>query len=198
MRRKNDGGPTILSRLSRSSLSELLFVIAAAGFLSISSSFIAVAASPDVVTVKTRQGMNNIKIVGLINEYRAKNGLTLLRQNSRLGMSTSLKVKDMVRQSYFAHTNPEGLPFSSNVRRARYDYRSVAEVLAKGCRSEAQVLALWAKSPTHNDALLDPAFREINCSSSISHGVTYVACHLARPRMLAMSPFRRQYNRRLW
>lgn len=125
--------------------------------------------------------VNNTKVVNLINGYRARNGLGLLKQNPRLGISTSLKVKDMIRRSYFAHTSPEGRPFSDNIKKARYDYRSVAEVLAKGCKTESQVLALWAKSPPHNDALLDPAFSDINCSTSISHGLTYVACHLARP-----------------
>ena len=135
----------------------------------------------------TRQGINNVKIIRLINAYRVENGFVTLRQNPKLGMSTGFKIKDMVSQSYFAHTNPEGSPFSANVRRAKYEYRSVAEVLAKGCRNEAQVLRLWAKSPTHNDALLDPAFLDINCSSYYSHGLTYVACHLARPKMLAMT-----------
>lgn len=135
--------------------------------------------------------INNTKIVNLINGYRARNGLGLLKQNTRLGISTSLKTRDMIRKSYFAHTNPEGRPFSDNIKKARYDYRSVAEVLAKGCKTESQVLSLWAKSPPHNDALLDPAFSDINCSTSISHGLTYVACHLGSPRTLAMSSSRR-------
>lgn len=194
-RKKGRGRLIILSFLSGKSPSGPLFVILWAVLFGTSLSSISFAASADGIASRTRQEMNNTRIVGLINTYRVQNGLTLLRQNPRLGVSTSLKVKDMVRQSYFAHTNPEGLPFSNNVRKARYDYRSVAEVLAKGCRSEAQVLTLWSKSPTHNDALLDPAFRDVNCSSSFSHGVSYVACHLARPRMLAVSSWRRPYNR---
>lgn len=130
----------------------------------------------------TCRSMDNTKIINLINAYRLRNGLALLKPNSRLAASTSLKVKDMIRQSYFAHTNPEGRPFSDNIRKARYDYRSVAEVLAKGCRSEVQVLSLWIKSRAHNDALLDPVFSDINCSSSVSRGLAYVACHLGRPR----------------
>jgi uncharacterized protein YkwD len=157
-------------------------------FLCICAAPFAVAFSrASIGAALTCQRMNNTKIIKLINAYRTKNGLPILRQNPMLGMSTELKIKDMVRQSYFAHTNPEGRPFSDNVKRAKYDYRSVAEVLAKGCRSETQVLTLWAKSPAHNHALLDPAFLDINCSSSFSRGLTYVACHLGRPRIIAMN-----------
>jgi len=119
----------------------------------------------------------------LINDYRARNGLPILKPDTKLGKSTGLKVNDMIRQAYFAHTNPEGRPFHDNVRKAKYDYRSVAEVLAKGCRNEIQVLKLWVKSPAHNDALLDPAFVDVNCSNSYYRGLSYVACHLARPKV---------------
>lgn len=175
----------------RAAMHALSPVVAAAVFLCVSLFSDAVAVSPDGISTSTRERMNNTRIVDLINTYRARNGLTLLRPNNRLGLSTSLKVNDMVSQSYFDHTSPEGQRFSANVRKARYDYRSVAEVLAKGCRSETQVLKLWSKSPTHKDALLDPGFVDVNCSNSISGGITYVACHLAKPRMIAESSFRR-------
>jgi uncharacterized protein YkwD len=180
----------VLSSFCRRAV-HVLLPAASAAFLCVSLSSDAVAVSPDGIFVSTRERMNNIRIVDLINTYRARNGLTLLRPDGRLGLSTSLKVKDMISQSYFDHTNPEGQRFSADVRKARYDYRSVAEVLAKGCRSEAQVLKLWSKSPTHKEALLNPGFVDVNCSNSISGGITYVACHLAKPRMIAESPFRR-------
>jgi uncharacterized protein YkwD len=128
------------------------------------------------------EGMNSRRIIALINAYRSQNGLSTLRENPKLGMSAALKVDDMIRQSYFAHTSPDGRHFSDNVKKARYNYRSVAEVLARGCRDETQVIRLWSKSPSHNDALLNPAFQEINCSSSSCGSYRYVACHLARPR----------------
>lgn len=181
----------ILSSFCRRASHVLLPTVVLAVFLCVSLSSDAVAVSPDGISVSTREKMNNARIVDLINTYRARNGLTLLRSNPRLGLSTTLKVNDMISQSYFGHTSPQGRRFSANVRKARYDYRSVAEVLAKGCRSETQVLGLWSKSPTHNDALLNPGFVDINCSNSISGGITYVACHLAKPRMIAESPFRR-------
>jgi uncharacterized protein YkwD len=153
-------------------------------------------ASPDSHDDVPPQRLSSAKIVALINTYRSKKGLTPLRQNPRLGIGAGLKVKDMIEQSYFAHTNPEGLPFSHNIKEARCDYRSVAEVLAKGCKSEVQVLNMWAKSRSHSDALLNQTFLDVNCSSSISQGMTYVACHLGRPRMLASSPSRRYQGRR--
>lgn len=132
-----------------------------------------------------RASMDNRRIIDLINAYRSQNGLTVLRESPQLGRSTIFKINDMVRQSYFAHTDPEGRRFYDNVRKARYNFRSVAEVLAKGCRDEAQVVGLWTKSPSHKGALLNPTFLEINCSNSCFHGLTYVACHLARPKALA-------------
>jgi uncharacterized protein YkwD len=138
-------------------------------------------------TATTCQRINNLKIINLINAYRARKGLSVLRQDSRLGTSTGFKINDMIRLSYFSHTNPVGRPFYDNVKRARYDYRAVAEVLAKGCRNEGQVFDLWAKSRAHNEALLDPSFLDINCSSSYYRGRTYVACHLARPKKSPMT-----------
>jgi len=181
----------VLSSLRRGIVQVFLLFAAWAVFHCVFLSSGAVALSPDGISVSTSEGMNNTRIVELINTYRAQYGLSLLRPNGRLGLSARLKVKDMISQSYFDHTSPEGQRFSANVRQARYDYRSVAEVLARGCRSEAQVLRLWSKSPTHNKALLDPGFVDINCSNSISGGITYVACHLAKPRVIAESPFRR-------
>jgi uncharacterized protein YkwD len=133
-------------------------------------------------THENRIQMDSRKIIVLINAYRSKNGLSPLRENPSLGMSTILKVNDMVRRSYFGHTSPEGRSFSDNVKKARYNYRSVAEVLARGCRDESQVVRLWTKSSFHKDALLNPSFQEINCSSSSCAGYSYVACHLAWPR----------------
>ncbi len=123
--------------------------------------------------------LNNGEIIRLVNGFRQSQGLRPLKENVRLRQSARLKVNDMARKRYFGHTNPEGERFERNIQRVRYPYTNVAEILARGCDSERSALNVWIDSPRHRDAILDPVFRDIGCSSIPGRNDGwYIACHL--------------------
>lgn len=120
-------------------------------------------------------------IVLLVNECRAQNDLPPLQKNSCLKQSSGMKVDDMAGGGYFSHQNSQGEGFWVFVRRAHYQYRSVAEILARGGGNERQMVDAWMDSPDHRRAILDPELKDISCSTRLGGTTYYVACHLGRP-----------------
>jgi uncharacterized protein YkwD len=127
-------------------------------------------------------------IVLLVNECRAQNDLPPLREHSCLKQSSRMKVDDMAGGGYFSHRNSQGEGFWVFVRRAHYQYRSAAEILARGGGNERQMVDAWMDSPDHRRAILDPELKDISCSTRLSGTTYYVACHLGRPADKPMLP----------
>ena len=127
-------------------------------------------------------------IILLVNECRAQHDLPPLRENFCLKQSSRMKVDDMAGGGYFSHQNSQGEGFWVFVRRAHYQYRSAAEILARGGGNERQMVDAWMDSPDHRRAILDPEFKDISCSTRLSGTTYYVACHLGRPADKPMLP----------
>ena len=127
-------------------------------------------------------------IILLVNEYRSQNDLPPLMEHSRLKQSSRMKVEDMAEGGYFSHQNSQGEGFWVFVRRAHYQYRSAAEILARGGGNERQMVDAWMDSPDHRRAILDPEFKDISCSARLSGTTYYVACHLGRASDKPMLP----------
>jgi uncharacterized protein YkwD len=99
---------------------------------------------------------------GALNELRGSRGLPGLGQDARLTRAAQAHAEHMTREGYFSHQSPGG-PNGGNmaqrIRSAGCSAGAMAENIAKGQRSEAEVLAAWAASPGHLTNILGPRYR---------------------------------------
>lgn len=111
------------------------------------------------------------EVVALTNRHRAEAGLVPLVPSARLAAAAQAHDDDMVRRGFFAHESPDGRSVADRVRAAGYDFRVVAENLAAGQRTAAEVVQGWLDSPGHRANLLHPDVREIGVA--YAEGGTY-------------------------
>jgi len=100
------------------------------------------------------------KMVDLVNQERAKNGLPALKVNFELVKVARLKAKDMVDLNYFSHTSPTyGDPFAM-MRQFGITYLAAGENLA-GAPSVETAHQNLMNSPWHRANILNSSFTEI-------------------------------------
>lgn len=99
--------------------------------------------SPDVLA---EQGK---KIVALVDELRAENGLKPLTPIGKLTTSAQTRANDMLTLQYFSHNGPDGHTLKYFLSQAGYDYSVAGENLAMGFSDAQEVVDAWIKSPTH-------------------------------------------------
>ncbi len=101
------------------------------------------------------------QVFALVNEERAAAGLPAYTWNRELGISAQLHAEDMVDQSYFSHTSPDGRTFDQRMRDAGYDGGPRGENIALGQRSAEQVMGDWMDSDGHRRNILSSNSNEI-------------------------------------
>jgi len=111
-----------------------------------------------------------IKFMGLINEYRADNGVGELKLSQTLGAAAEHHALDMAATGNNTHTLSDGTTWLQNIINHEYpfDYRS--ENIAWGYSSAESVLAAWKASPGHNTNMLRPGFGAMGISRRLSPG----------------------------
>lgn len=117
------------------------------------------------------QGASNLsyeeRVVELVNEERAKNGLGALTLSRDLSDVARAKSRDMRDNGYFAHESPTyGTPFEM-MKSFGISYRTAGENIAMGYASPEAVMEGWMNSPGHRANILNASFTHI--------GVGYVA-----------------------
>lgn len=103
------------------------------------------------------------EILALVNELRRGKGLTDLVFDKRLQLAATKHSLDMEKRNYFSHVNPDGLGADERILSEGYPWRSVAENIAVGYRTPAEVVKGWKNSPGH--------YRNIMCESCTETGV---------------------------
>jgi len=101
------------------------------------------------------------EIVRLTNAERRKHGLPALAQNAELATSAQFHADFMARNDCFAHRCPKEPPLAQRASNAGYRYRGVAENIAAGAPTPADVVRVWMHSPGHRANILRPEMREI-------------------------------------
>jgi uncharacterized protein YkwD len=97
----------------------------------------------------------------LTNAFRAKNGLAPLAVSPVLEAVAEVQGRDMAKRGFFGHKGSDGSTVGKRAKRKGYRYCVIAENIAKGQRSGAEVMASWIKSPGHRRNLLVKNMREI-------------------------------------
>lgn len=115
------------------------------------------------------------EVVAVTNAERRRHGLTPFTVDARLGAAAQLHTADMLRRGFFDHQNPDGQQVWDRVRTVGYPYRKVAENIAAGQRTAAEVVAGWMDSPGHRRNILDAELHQIGVGHAIggSYGVLW-------------------------
>jgi len=102
-----------------------------------------------------------VEIVKLVNQERAKRGLSALKLNEKLSDVARLKSKDMSEKKYFSHTSPTyGSPFDM-MKKFGISYRTAGENIAQGYTTAQAVVNAWMNSEGHRANILNANFKEI-------------------------------------
>ncbi|MUG65985.1 serine protease [Paenibacillus campinasensis] len=109
----------------------------------------------------TDQSSFAAQVVKLVNDERAKAGLSPLTVHDRLTTMAVDKAKDMSDNNYFSHTSPtHGSPFDM-MKAYGISYRYAGENIAMGQRSAEEVMNAWMNSQGHRENILSPNFTMI-------------------------------------
>jgi uncharacterized protein YkwD len=104
----------------------------------------------------------------LLNHERRMHHLHRLRFNHRLALAALRHARDMVRNTYFSHSEPSGPNFVQRILRTDYVPPAskwfLGENLAWGGPHEStprEIVRAWMASPGHRRNILAARFREI-------------------------------------
>jgi uncharacterized YkwD family protein len=101
------------------------------------------------------------QVAALVNQERAKAGLSPLAYDKALSAMALDKAKDMYHNRYFSHNSPTyGSPFDM-MRSYRISYSYAGENIAMGQRSPQEVMNAWMNSPGHRQNILNPNYTKI-------------------------------------
>lgn len=106
-------------------------------------------------------GAYQSQVVSLVNQERAKQGLSPLKINAKLSDVATKKAEDMRDKGYFSHTSPTyGSPFDM-MKQFGIRYSSAGENIAKGQKTPEAVMNGWMNSQGHRDNILNSSYTEI-------------------------------------
>ena len=101
------------------------------------------------------------KMVHLINQLRADNGIKKLRLNRRLAACARRHSKDMSSRNYFSHISPEGKYPEDRALSANYDWSKIGEALVARQAAPHQAIKTIQGSPVHLKIVLNPHYCDI-------------------------------------
>jgi len=97
--------------------------------------------------------------LGLINNYRAENGLNPLVLTPLLEEAAQWMSEDMKKKEYFSHTDSQGRDPFQRMKAFGYNFNTwKGENLAYGVLTGKDAFVLWKESPGHNANMLNPQF----------------------------------------
>lgn len=106
---------------------------------------------------------------GGLNDLRSSRGLPGLGQDPRLMRAAQAHADHMTQAGYFSHQSPggpNGDTMTQRIRSAGCGAGAMAENIAQGQRTEAEVLSAWAASQGHLTNMLGPRYRSYGLGRS--------------------------------
>jgi uncharacterized protein YkwD len=95
-----------------------------------------------------------------INAHRAQAGCPALRLNPALQAAALGHANAMARQDFFSHKGRNGSTMQDRIEAEGYRWRALAENIAAGQKTGADVVATWMASDGHRANILNCTFRE--------------------------------------
>ncbi|WP_029192243.1 CAP domain-containing protein [Paenibacillus harenae] len=112
-------------------------------------------------TGTSNQSAFQTQVIDLVNQERAKAGLSALKSDSLLTKVATEKARDMDVNNYFSHTSPTyGSPFDM-MRQFGVTYSYAGENIASGQRTPQEVMNAWMNSSGHRANILSGNFTKI-------------------------------------
>ncbi len=133
------------------------------------------ATAPDQLVPVASQAST---VTDVVNAARKGKGRKAIQRSSRLDAVAASHANDMAKRGYFSHVSPNGSKPSDRARRAGYRYCLIAENIANGYPTVAQVMNGWMKSSGHRKNILLPKVTEFGLARA--PGDTWVMV-LAKP-----------------
>lgn len=100
-------------------------------------------------------------VIDIVNNYRVKERLEPLTENSKLSFSAEKKLQDMFVKQYFEHVSPEGVSVGDLADQVSYEYITIGENLALGnFRDDKDLVDAWMASPGHRANILNEHYNE--------------------------------------
>jgi hypothetical protein len=121
-------------------------------------------------------------LVDMTNVARAETSLPTLSVSPTLTAAATEKVNDMVKNTYFAHTSPDGITPWYWFDSVGYKFSYAGENLAVGFTESEQVQTGWLNSPTHKANIMSANFTEIGIA--VADGV-----HKGKPAVYVVQMF---------
>ena len=97
--------------------------------------------------------------MNLVNEERAKEGLSELKLDARATAAANVRAKEIKQQ--FLHTRPNGESFSSALIEQGVTFRRSGENIAWGQKTPKQVMNAWMNSEGHRANIMNKNFKNI-------------------------------------
>lgn len=99
------------------------------------------------------------QIVNLVNEERAKAGLSALTLDTEITAVANVRAKEI--KQLFSHTRPDGSSFSTALKEQGVTFRGSGENIAWGQKTPEQVMNGWMNSDGHRANILNENFKNI-------------------------------------
>ena len=112
------------------------------------------------------------QVVKLVNEERAKAGLSPLQIVEKAEAAAAVRAKEI--ETSFSHTRPNGSSFSTALKEQGVSFRGSGENIAWGQKTPEAVMNAWMNSPGHRANILNRSFTGIGVGyQQNSRGVGY-------------------------
>lgn len=140
---------------------------------------LAIAAALSVWTAAAAQGLDisgfTDRVLSLLNEQRAANGLAPLQRVSALDAAAQSYSQAMMLATaggpvYLSHVGPDGSTLARRIAAAGYEWNTLGEDLGAGQKTPEQVVAAWMGSPEHRDNILGPDFTDVGIGLAVGPG----------------------------
>jgi uncharacterized protein YkwD len=111
--------------------------------------------------------------LGLINDYRAQNGIAPLQVSVTLTQASDWMSNDMALKNYFSHTDSQGRDPFVRMTAFNYKYSTAGENIAAGNASAQDTFTQWKNSPGHNANMLNANYKVIGIGRAQNSSSTY-------------------------
>lgn len=116
-------------------------------------------------------GSNANQVLQLVNQERAKAGLSALAANGTLTNAANKRATEIV--SVFDHTRPNGSSFFTVLEEHGVSMTTAGENIAYGQRSPSEVVTAWMNSPGHAANILNGKFGKLGVGVYETNGTIY-------------------------
>ena len=99
------------------------------------------------------------QVLNLVNEERAKAGLSPLTLNQNAAAAAQLRAQEI--EKSFSHTRPDGSSFTTALTAYGVNYRGAGENIAYGQKTPEKVMEGWMNSAGHRANILNKNFTSI-------------------------------------